>query len=118
MPAAEAAKEFERHGLTEWVTVRQRNIEEQGFPCGATPQPSAGADGPEPGAEAAAGADGAAGASPAGGSTAGGSTSKSEEVDLTGQAHAVFLDLPGPHKAGASSASTAVHYSSTAAQQQ
>jgi tRNA A58 N-methylase Trm61 len=33
--AAEAAKEFEKHKLSGWVTVRQRNIEERGFPCGA-----------------------------------------------------------------------------------
>eukprot|EP00197_Chlamydomonas_leiostraca_P015669 CAMPEP_0202875020 /NCGR_PEP_ID=MMETSP1391-20130828/26466_1 /ASSEMBLY_ACC=CAM_ASM_000867 /TAXON_ID=1034604 /ORGANISM="Chlamydomonas leiostraca, Strain SAG 11-49" /LENGTH=286 /DNA_ID=CAMNT_0049556603 /DNA_START=54 /DNA_END=917 /DNA_ORIENTATION=- len=33
--AAEAAKECDAHGLAGSVTVRQRNIEERGFPCGA-----------------------------------------------------------------------------------
>lgn len=32
--AAEAAKEFKAHGLSQCVTVRQRNIEELGFPRG------------------------------------------------------------------------------------
>ncbi|KAJ9528265.1 hypothetical protein QJQ45_014247, partial [Haematococcus lacustris] len=31
--ADEAAKELARNGLSQWVTVRQRNIEQDGFPC-------------------------------------------------------------------------------------
>ncbi|KAL6763947.1 S-adenosyl-L-methionine-dependent methyltransferase [Haematococcus lacustris] len=31
--AEEAAKELARNGLSPWVTVRQRNIEQDGFPC-------------------------------------------------------------------------------------
>ncbi len=33
--AEEAAQEFAQHQLIPFVTVRQRNIEEKGFPCGA-----------------------------------------------------------------------------------
>ncbi len=113
--AEEAAREFAEHGLSPYVTVRQRNIEALGFPCGGRAaeamrrqrqraaargdgSPGAGEEDEEEeedeGEEGGEEGDGAKGAAAAEAEVAG----AGEEVDLAGAADAVFLDLPAPYK--------------------